>query len=27
VSLADVARQQVLGISGMIYRKAAMAAQ
>jgi len=27
VSLADVAEQQVLGISGVIYRKAAMAAQ
>ena len=27
VSLADVARQQVLGMSGTIYRKAAIAAQ
>lgn len=27
VSLADVAHQQVLGMSGMIYRKAAIAAQ
>lgn len=27
VSLADVVNQQVLGISGVIYRKAAMAAQ